>query len=218
MPKPTQAALQKKPAAVVMLSSLKDTPDVVGDYDFEWFETPEGRAEFWANLQAWATEDVKDHGDVLYVMVNLSDTKDFTVEDVLVFAAADTVDDTWKQARIDAIKADGTLAVAPAVTRKGNGGGKPPAKKVVKPRQKSAADDAVKGPVKAGNEPKQKVRKPAKKADAGTAKSAPKPRNARAAALKERLAQKVPGGDESVLAGIDAELASPAMGFQINLR
>ena len=219
MAKPTKTALERKPAAVIMLASKVDEPDVVGNYDFEWFETPEGRAEYWEAVKTWCAEDVRDHGDLVHVLVNVSDTKAMTIVSVEVFGATDKVSPEWIYTRINDIKADPTLVVAPGPVRANGGGGKkvtPKAKAQVRGRKASTAAAVVKGVVEGGNAPTPKAKAVRKR----SVKAKTEDADTKAAALKERLkakqatpAAEVGKATPTVVAKIDKEeAATPEVG------
>lgn len=201
MPKPTQAALKRKPAAVIMLTAMKDAPGLIAAYDYEWFETAEGRAEFWDALKQWADDDVQQHGDVVYYLANVSDTADGgsqMVVDEIAVVAPDAVDHQIVTQFLRDVKDDVTLLVAPTAQRvAATGGGKRAKKPVVKGRKPSTAAGVVKGQAAEDDAPKPKAvqaRKAVKaaqpKTDGTPDKAAPKPRGDRAAALKARLQAK----------------------------
>jgi hypothetical protein len=77
VPKSTETAVRKNPMAVIMLASQIRSPDTVGDWDFEWFITPEGVEEFWKAITDWADQDVKDEqnaADLIHVIAEVTDT------------------------------------------------------------------------------------------------------------------------------------------------
>lgn len=147
MPKPTIAALRRKPQAVVMLASpLADIDNV--DHDYEWFETDEGRQMFFDDVKDFAQVDIDEQGDMVHVLVSLSSTEPLTVAEVAVYGS--TLPDGWAEQRVAAITADPTVVVAPSVKRTTTATvAKAPSKKAaatqVKGRKPSAAASVVKG-------------------------------------------------------------------------
>lgn len=186
MPKPSKTALGKHPRAVIMLAATKDEPNAVGDFDFEWFDTPEGQDEFWVSITKWATADIKDEGDLVHLVAEVVDTKVMALGRVETFGTDDADGATWKQNILD----DPSQLVYGVAASKG-AVAKPAAKKVtpaVRGRKPTTAAAVVKGPVEAGNAPKPKPKvRPARKPATDGPKPAAEPK---AAALKQRLKDK----------------------------
>jgi hypothetical protein len=145
VPKSTETAVRKNPMAVIMLASQIRSPDTVGDWDFEWFITPEGVEEFWKAITDWADQDVKDEqnaADLIHVIAEVTDTttKPLTLGRVAVYAPEKDADgnaivtDTWKKEREQYVRDNPDVLFAPspkrAVTKKA------PAAKAVKPPSK----------------------------------------------------------------------------------
>lgn len=155
MPLATQSAVQAKPQAVVLLEVLKKSPNMVAERDFEPIQTDAERQDFLARLKTWADDTVKVHLDVMYVLVEMSDTALNTVDSISVHGG-DEKDVQWL---LDDIKADSTAVYAPEDKKKT--ATKKPAKKAapkapVKARKASAAAEVVKGAVPDGNVPQPK--------------------------------------------------------------
>ena len=171
MPRPTKTGLAKHPRAVVILSApMSDREAVV--HDFEWFDTDEGVATFMQDALTWATEDLRDNGDMQHLIAEVKETKfPPTVGDVHVVSGNADEAAKWKAK----IEADTTLLVSETAPR----GSKATTTKVkpkVKPRRPSAAAAVL----KAGGEAKPSD-------DAAKAKAD------KQAALKARLAAKKAG-------------------------
>ena len=207
MPRPTKTALKKHPQAVIMLGFHEKHPDVVGDYDYEWFDSVEGVETFLTdpddNILKWAEEDVAAHGNLFHVIVAVSDTstEPVTLKTVYAFAKDDLKPkaEEWQQK----IAANPNLCVFAGAPRKAAaaGGGPSKAARPAKQQQKVARGrkptTAAKAVVKGDNAPAAKgaavrkaAHKPPQKQAVGTA---PKPRGNRAE-LKARLAKKAAEG------------------------
>lgn len=207
---PTKTALEMHPRAVIILAVDLSVPDKVAAYDFEWFDTPQGVADYLPMIGEWAAHDVKAHIDGAHIVVPVKDTADMTVEAVAVFVP-DAVPQEAKDAvhaLASRIQADPSLAVAPvAVVRaprkkaaapaqapQGGGVVAPKKAEVKKGRGKGAAAAAIQGSAVPAAEdaappaPKKRVRKaPAKQEAAGDTRQPVLKGEARAEALKARL-------------------------------
>lgn len=157
MAKPTERAIKRKPMAVIMLTTLrKDVPEVPpAGKDFEWFDTEQGRKQFFTQVHDFNVQDAKDHDDMAYLTVEITDTATMKVGRIEVAPSTEATDEWLK-----AVKADITKALTPIKEPSSEGSSE---KKVVRPRRKSTAAQAV----HKDDEP-----------------------NAKAARLKERLAAK----------------------------
>lgn len=169
MPKPTMAALKRRPQAVVILQSpLANLGEIV--YDYEWFETTEARNDWWKVATDFARQDAADHGDLVHVLANISATDPLTIDDVEVLGV--NLPDGWADQRVAEIKADPTLVVAPAPVR----------------QPKAVQPDVPKAPK--GAQVKGRKKSPAAAvigADQGDAQEAPKPKSVR---VKAQVAAK----------------------------
>ena len=195
MPKPTQAALVKKPAAVIIQQFKVEAPEKVALLDFEWFENDDAEREWFDVACAWAREDVNTHGDVFYVYAEVTDTAAMTLGNVMAYGP----DGGWETSAVKAVQDDPQVLVAPPVVVRPP---KPTPGAKVKGRAPSAAKKAVKGPVEETAQtpvPKQRVIRKKVVAD-------PKPivngSEKRATALKARL---------SARKAAEAKAAAPAV-------
>lgn len=206
MPKPTLTALRKHPMAVVLLAFKTEEPDVVADYDYEWFDTTEGIDIFTDAANKWAADDVRDYGDLLHVTVRVADTK----ADPMVLGDINTFggEDDWRNKVVETITGNPSFIIAPSVARKA-----PAAQKVTKARKPNKrVAKAVKGEVPKGDEPKPKAaavkgrKVAAKKAAAKPepAKSGPKPKVDRAE-LKRRMEERAAARKSKPTADKNAE-------------
>lgn len=140
MAKPTERALKRKPKAVILLTTLRkdvpNVPDGQGGREFEWFDTDTGMREHFDKNVEYHTADAKEHDDMAYLAVEITDTKDMSLGRVDVQPATDETT-AW----LESIKDDITTAFVPvkeATSAESDG-----SKKVVRPRRKSAAAAAV---------------------------------------------------------------------------
>lgn len=145
MPKPTKAALAKKPKAVVLLAAPVTEPTEV-DYDFEWFETDEGVRIFLEDTRKWANEDAAQHGDLIHLIAEVTDTTTMppTLGSVTAHHKADDnvkgVAEEWFKKVLD----DPTLLIAKSATTAKRAAA-PKVNTKVKPRKPSPAAAAAKG-------------------------------------------------------------------------
>lgn len=165
MPKPTKAALGKHPKAVVLLARSVADPTKI-DYDFEWFETDEGVNTFLTDAIPYADEDVRDHGDLHHLLVEVTDTK---MPPTIGRTHGASVDADFLKAWTAEIAAKPELIVAPTATRAPASTSK--VKPKIRPKQPSAAAAVLKEGEAEGN----------------TAMAA---KAAKSAELKQRLAAK----------------------------
>lgn len=219
---PTKAALERKPQAVVMQQFVSDHPNTVHTLSFEWFETDKGRIEWYDETAIWMDADVTQNGDIFYTITEVLDTSAMTLGRVQAYGP----NDTWVGESVASVTADTTTLVAPAAAKRVAPKATPKAK--IKGRAPSSAASAVKGPVEAGTEPKVKAKVVRKKIVAPQTGDevkivppvAPTGAEKRAAALKERLAQKqAEGGSNKITAedqiAVDkiAGIVQPSMGL-----
>jgi hypothetical protein len=208
MPRPTKTALKKHPQAVIMLGFHEKHPDVVGDYDYEWFDSVEGVEAYLTdpedNVLKWAEEDVTAHGNLFHIIVAVSDTstEPMTLKTVYAFAKDGLKDKAteWQQK----IVANPDLCVFKQAAPAAKGAAAPtkaakPSKKqaaVQRGRKPTTAAKAVQGaPAAKGEAVRKAAHKPPTKQDPGTA---PKPK-ANRAALKARLAKKQAEGNPDAI-------------------
>lgn len=194
MAKPTERAVKRKPMAVIMLTTKRSSvPEVPNEgREFEWFETVEGMNQFYDQVREFDVKDCKDHDDMAYMCIEITDTADMKIGRI---AVAPETDATKKW--LAEVKKDVTKALTPVTPTKKAAA--TPSKKV-KPRQKTAAAKAVgKDPAPEAKAARLKDRLAAKKSEAGdkpsTSKSAaPKPR---AATAKKTAAKKTSAAEDS---------------------
>ena len=192
MPKPTKRALIRKPQAIVLMTWSKEASPQTkpGDWDFEWFETDKGRGDYFAAVCQWNSDDVKDHGDLLFLTAEVLDTESMKLGRVAVHPN----DDDGLKAVLKAVKDDPENLIAPSPQRSESTAAKPKAN-AVKAKKPSKAANAAKKGAKGEGAPEvksKKVRKPIKVEPTtdDTDQAAPEPK---AAALKKRLAEKNAG-------------------------
>lgn len=212
MPRPTKTALKKHPQAVIMLGFHEKHPDVVGDYDYEWFDSVEGVETFLTdpedNILKWAEDDVAAHGNLFHVIVAVSDTstEPMTLKTVYAFAKDDLKPKAteWQQKVVanpdicifkqasPAVKAAAapTKAAKPSKNQGAVQRGRKPTSAV-----KAVAAKGADAPAAKGAAVRKAAHKPPQKQEAG---SAPKPR-ANRAALKARLAKKQAEGNPDAI-------------------
>lgn len=185
MPNPTKIALAKHPKAVVLLACMVAEP-TTRSFDYEWFNTGDGVAEFVKTIREWADEDVTKDADLHHLIAEIEDAQsdEITVGKITVHSPDPAFAAKW----LAEVEADTSLLIAPA----------PKARKVAAPKVKPHIKGLKPGPAGAAlqaamaapeNAPKPKaakVRKPGAKAEA----EAPAIPAKGAAALKARLAAK----------------------------
>lgn len=183
MGNPTERALKRKPQAIVHLAWEKDsTSSTPGDRDHEWFETDEGRIEFYDYCVEWNTKDVADNeGDIWYLIAEVNDTK---ASPMVLGRVSSQPDNEFMAERVAEIVKDPSLLVSPTAVKPPSG------PKVTKAKGKTgAAAKAGVQPAEEGSVPTPKtVRRPQK---AEGAASGPKGVAVpKAATLKKRLEEK----------------------------
>lgn len=89
----TLRSLKRKPQAVVSLSFKYDSKTQTVDTakpaaaEFEWFETDANREKWFDACTAWDAQDVADEGDLFHVSFEVTDTKAMTVGRVVASPA-----------------------------------------------------------------------------------------------------------------------------------
>lgn len=140
MAKPTERALKRKPMAVILLTTRREdvpnVPDGAGGREFEWFASKEGMHAYFDQNNEYHQQDTKDHDDMAYMCIEITDTASDPMTLGRVEAHPET-DET--KAWLKSIKDDPTKAFQPVKEAKEEA----TSSKVVRPRRKSSAAAAV---------------------------------------------------------------------------
>lgn len=143
MARPHERALKRKPMAVILLTTRReDVPNVPagqGGHEFEWFQSKDGMHAYFDQNVEFHEQDTKDHDDMAYLAVEITDTK---AEPMTVGRISVSPETDETKAWMKSIKDDITKAFQPVKEEtKGEAEATP---KVVRPRRKSSAAAAVK--------------------------------------------------------------------------
>jgi hypothetical protein len=191
MAMPYVRSLKRKPQAIVSLSYVYDekanaiiTANGPAAQEFEWFETDEGRENWFDACTAWNAEDVRDFGDLFHISFEITDTANLTVGRVKMAPLNVKAGPKDAKVALDASVLAPLKAVVKAIQNDVTTVLPKP-----EPRKASAKKAKVKG--KAAKAAAAVVQKDGvRKGVRGVAKKPPVNRDARAAALKARLAGK----------------------------
>lgn len=107
---PTLSALKKHVAAVILIEFYDGDWEKPARYDFDWFDTEKGVADFRSDLATWIKDDL-EYDDCRFVVISTLDTipEDKKAVPTISSVTAYGGDAAWRKSQRDAFKAEPKL-------------------------------------------------------------------------------------------------------------